>query len=415
MQIQELHTIFAKTTGVSTDTRTLKKGNLFFALSGPNFDGNKFAKMALENGAEFAVIDSEEYKTSDKYIVVNDTLLTLQFLANYHRKLWGKNVFALTGSNGKTTTKELLHTVLSENYKVLSTEGNLNNHIGVPLTLLSIDKTHDMAIVEMGANHEFEIEQLCDIAEPNFGLITNIGKAHLEGFGSQEIISKSKQELFTFLNAHDGHCFVNHQDIYLNQSPPKNSTLFNTTYGVFESFYCSIIKDQKHYKSNLVGNVNAPNIDAAVTVGKYFGISEQNIQGAIKRYQPENNRSQKISTAKNELILDAYNANPSSMTATLNDFATVHKDNKLAILGTMSELGTYADEEHLAIVNLCQQLNLKAVYVGPGYETVLSKNDLHFEDIKDIKLQEFCASISGKLILLKGSRSQKLETLLEYL
>jgi UDP-N-acetylmuramoyl-tripeptide--D-alanyl-D-alanine ligase len=415
MNIQELHTLFTNTTGVCTDTRALKRGCLFFALSGPNFNGNKFAKTAIENGAAYAIIDNAEYKESDQYIVVNNCLSTLQILANFHRKNWGKNVFGLTGSNGKTTTKELLHAVLSVHYKVLSTKGNLNNHIGVPLTLLSITDSHDMAIIEMGANHEFEIESLSAIAEPNFGLITNIGKAHLEGFGSQEIIAKSKQELFAYVEKHNGHCFVNHQDIFLKLSPPKDHTLFNTTYGVFDSFYCSIIKDQKHYKSNLVGNVNAPNIDAAVTVGKYFGISEQHIQEAIHNYRPNNNRSQKLSTEKNELILDAYNANPSSLSAALNDFSKINKDNKLAILGTMAELGDYSAAEHQAIVDLCAKLNIRAIFIGDGYKNITSQDINLFPSSEDETLHNYCKSLTGKLILLKGSRSQKLESLLDFL
>lgn len=415
MNIQELHKLFENTSGVCTDTRELKRGCLFFALSGPNFNGNKFAKQAIENGAALAVIDDPNYQLSDQYILVNDALSTLQHLANYHRKVWGKNVFGLTGSNGKTTTKELLHAVLSENYKVLSTKGNLNNHIGVPLTLLSITKFHDMAIIEMGANHEYEIEALCNIAEPNYGLITNIGKAHLEGFGTQEIIAKSKQELFDFVSNNQGHCFVNQQDPFLNQSPPKKSTYFNTTYGTFDSFYCSIIKDQKHYKSNLVGNVNAPNIDAAVTVGKFFGISEPSIQNAISAYEPSNNRSQKLSSSKNELILDAYNANPSSMGAALNDFYRINKDNKIAILGTMAELGSYAKAEHQNIVDLCRKLEIKAIYIGEGYQDLDLGDAKHYPASDDIELVAYCSQISGKLVLLKGSRSQKLESLVAVL
>tara|TARA_R110001592_G_scaffold325782_4_gene606258 strand:+ start:165769 stop:167016 length:1248 start_codon:yes stop_codon:yes gene_type:complete len=415
MTIQELHNLFKNTSGVCTDTRTLFTDCLFFALSGANFNGNKFAKKAIENGAAYAVIDDPEFKTSDQYILVNNTLETLQLLANYHRKDWGKKIFALTGSNGKTTTKELLHAVLSENYNVLSTEGNFNNHIGVPLTLLKITEEHDMAIIEMGANHEFEIEQLSLIAEPNYALITNIGKAHLEGFGSQDIIAKSKQELFDFVSKNGGHCFVNYQDKYLRVSPPNSHTFFNTSYGLFDSFYCNIIKDQKHYKSNLVGNVNAPNIEAAITVGKYFGISEQNIQNAISNYQPSNNRSQKLTTEKNELILDAYNANPSSMHAAITDFSNIVKGNKIALLGTMAELGIHSDDEHLALINLCKSLELNVVYIGAGYAPFSHDLDQHYTSSSDIKLIDFCKSLSGKLILLKGSRSQKLEALIEYL
>lgn len=415
MDIQELHSFFKNTSGVCTDTRELKKDALFFALSGPNFNGNKFAQQAIEKGASFAVIDDPDYKLSDQYILVNDSLTALQELANYHRLAWGKNVFGLTGSNGKTTTKELLHAVLSENYKVLSTKGNLNNHIGVPLTLLSIADYHDMAIIEMGANHEYEIEALSAIAEPNFGLITNIGKAHLEGFGSQEIIAKSKQELFAFVAKNSGHCFVNEQDPFLMQNPPRDNTKFNTNYGTFESFYCSIIKDQKHYKSNLVGNVNAPNIDAAVTVGKFFGISEPSIQNAIASYQPSNNRSQKLSSTKNELILDAYNANPSSMSAALNDFARINKDNKLAILGTMAELGEFSKAEHETIVQLCAELDIPAIFIGDGYQALNLRQDQFFTSSTDALLHESCSKLSGKLILLKGSRSQKLESLIDLL
>jgi UDP-N-acetylmuramoyl-tripeptide--D-alanyl-D-alanine ligase len=415
MTIQELHNLFKNTSGVCTDTRKLTSDCLFFALSGSNFNGNKFAKTAIENGAAYAVIDDASFKISDQYILVNNALETLQLLANYHRKDWGKKIFALTGSNGKTTTKELLHAVLSENYNVLSTEGNFNNHIGVPLTLLKITDEHDMAIIEMGANHEFEIEQLSRIAEPDYALITNIGKAHLEGFGSQDVIAKSKQELFDFVSKNGGHCFVNHQDTYLQLSPPKDHSLFNTTHGVFDSFYCSIIKDQNHYKSNLVGNVNAPNLDAAITVGKYFGISEQNIQTAISNYQPSNNRSQKLTTTKNELILDAYNANPSSMQAAITDFSNVHKGNKLAILGTMAELGEHSEEEHLAIINLCKTMKLDVVFIGEGYKSYSKDLQNYYPSATDSNLLDYCKSLEGKLILLKGSRSQKLESLLDFL
>lgn len=415
MSIQELHTLFLNADGICTDTRKLKSGEIFFALSGPSFNGNSFAAFALEQGAQFTIVDDASYVLDNRCILVGNALKCLQELASYHRNYWGKKIIGLTGSNGKTTTKELLHNVLSTKYNVLSTIGNLNNHIGVPLTLLRLKDEHELGIIEMGANHQYEIEELSKIAQPNFGLITNIGKAHLEGFGTQDIIAKSKRELFDFVETNEDVCFVNASDSFLNTNDYKTSILFNKDYTVTPGFYCSIEKNGVVFKTNLVGNVNAPNVDAAIVVGEYFGVDVQNIKKAIESYVPSNNRSEKRDTSRNELILDAYNANPSSMTAAVKDFSAIDHPHKLAILGTMAELGTYTKEEHEKLLELCQSLHVQAKFIGVGYAELNLDYSSHFSSTDDIHLQDLCKGLDGYLILLKGSRSQGLEKLVPLL
>ena len=415
MSIEELHTIFLNSDGICTDTRKLKAGELFFALSGPSFNGNAFALDALESGAKYAIVDDENYSLDKRCLLVKNVLKCLQALATFHRKYWGKKIIGLTGSNGKTTTKELLHTVLSAKYNALSTIGNLNNHIGVPLTLLRLKAEHELAIVEMGANHQFEIAELCTIAQPNYGLITNIGKAHLEGFGTQEIIAKSKRELFDFVEKENGLCFVNATDTFLNTNDYSTVKFFNEGYTITPGFFCQIKKDGKTYSTKLVGNVNAPNVDAAIVIGQHFNIEQASIQKAIEIYSPSNNRSEKRDTAKNELILDAYNANPSSMTAAVKDFAAIDHPNKIAILGTMAELGSYTNEEHNNLVALCQSLKVDAVFIGIGYKEVSVDKKYFYTSTDDARLQELCGEFTNHLILLKGSRSQGLEKLVPLL
>ena len=319
---------------MSTDTRNLPAGCVFFALHGEHFDGNKFAKQALESGASLAVIDNPEYALPDGTLLVPNTLLALQDLARAWRRELGLPIIGITGTNGKTTTKELLATVLSTKYNLHYTQGNLNNQIGVPLTLLQITRAHEMAIVEMGASHPGDIKELVDIAEPNCGLITNVGRAHLEGFGSFEGVQQTKKELYDYLRAHQGFIFRNMDNSYLAQMAGDLKTVPYTTGKMPDG-------------TNLVGEYNAENVSAAICVGEYFGISREQAFDAIRQYIPTNNRSQKMQTANNNLIVDAYNANPTSMQAAINAFK-----GDTYILGAMRELGEYSHLEHQNIVNM---------------------------------------------------------------
>ena len=344
---------------VSTDTRNLPAGCVFFALHGERFDGNKFAKQALEQGAALAVIDNPEYALPECTLLVEDTLLALQDLARAWRRELGLPIVGITGTNGKTTTKELLATVLSTKYNLHYTQGNLNNQIGVPLTLLQITRSHEMAIVEMGASHPGDIKELVDIAEPNCGLITNVGRAHLEGFGSFEGVQRTKQELYDYLVAHNGTIFRNADNPYL-----ENMLTSTCDYSKFK------IQNSKLYTTgsmpsgtHLVGEYNAENVSAAICVGEHFGISREQALEAIRQYVPTNNRSQKMQTANNQLIVDAYNANPTSMQAAINAFK-----GDTYILGAMRELGEYSHLEHQNIVNMLAERKADTVFlVGEEY------------------------------------------------
>ena len=390
---------------VSTDTRNLPAGCVFFALHGERFDGNKFAQQALESGASLAVIDNPEvfaaYSQSpiahSRILLVEDTLLALQELARAWRRELGLPIIGITGTNGKTTTKELLATVLSTKYNLHYTQGNLNNQIGVPLTLLQITRAHEMAIVEMGASHPGDIKELVDIAEPNCGLITNVGRAHLEGFGSFEGVQQTKKELYDYLRAHQGFIFRNTDNLYLAKMAGDLQTIPYTT---------GKMPDGTH----LVGEYNAENVSAAICVGEHFGISPETALNAIRQYVPTNNRSQKMQTDNNQLIVDAYNANPTSMQAAINAFK-----GDTYILGAMRELGEYSHLEHQNIVNMLAERKAETVFlVGEEYLQTTSPYPV-FENVAQLHKYLEEQPLKGKNILLKGSRSTQMEKLLDIL
>ena len=390
---------------VSTDTRNLPAGCVFFALHGERFDGNKFAQQALESGASLAVIDNPEvfaaYSQSpiahSRILLVEDTLLALQELARDWRRELGLPIIAITGTNGKTTTKELLATVLSTKYNLHYTQGNLNNQIGVPLTLLQITRAHEMAIVEMGASHPGDIKELVDIAEPNCGLITNVGRAHLEGFGSFEGVQQTKKELYDYLREHQGFIFRNTDNPYLAQMAGDLKTVGYTT-------------GQMPEGTNLVGTYNAENVSAAVCVGVHFGVSEEQALEVIRHYVPTNNRSQAMQTAHNHLIVDTYNANPTSMQAAINSFK-----GDTFILGAMRELGDFTHLEHQNIVNMLAERKADLVYlVGEEYRLTTSPYPI-FDTVEDLHVFLQTNPLQGKYILLKGSRSTRMEKLLDIL
>ena len=382
---------------MSTDTRNLPAGCVFFALHGEHFDGNKFAKQALEQGAALAVIDNPEYALPKGTLQVPNTLLALQDLARAWRRELGLPIIGITGTNGKTTTKELLATVLSTKYNLHYTQGNLNNQIGVPLTILQITRAHEMAIVEMGASHPGDIKELVDIAEPNCGLITNVGRAHLEGFGSFEGVQQTKKELYDYLRAHQGFIFRNMDNSYLAQMAGDLKTVPYTT-GVMPA------------GTNLVGEYNAENISAALCVGEHFGISREQGLEAIRQYVPTNNRSQQMQTANNHLVVDAYNANPTSMQAAINAFK-----GDTYILGAMRELGEYSHLEHQNIVNMLAERKAESVFlVGEEYLQTTSPYPV-FENVEQLHQHFEEHPLKGKHILLKGSRSTRMEKLLDIL
>ena len=382
---------------VSTDTRTLPAGCVFFALHGERFDGNKFAKQALEQGAALAVIDNPEYALPEGTLLVEDTLLALQDLARAWRCELGLPIIGITGTNGKTTTKELLATVLSTKYNLHYTQGNLNNQIGVPLTLLQITRAHEMAIVEMGASHPGDIKELVDIAAPNCGLITNVGRAHLEGFGSFEGVQQTKKELYDYLREHQGFIFRNMDNPYLAKMAGDLKTVAYTT-------------GQMPDGTHLVGEYNAENISAALCVGEHFGVSREQGLEAIRQYVPTNNRSQNVKTDNNQLIVDAYNANPTSMQAAINAFK-----GDTYILGAMRELGEYTHLEHQNVVNMLAERKADLVYlVGEEYRLTTSPYPV-FDTVEQLHEYLTANPLTNKTILLKGSRSTKMEKLLDIL
>ena len=391
---------------VSTDTRNLPAGCVFFALHGANFDGNKFAKQALESGATLAVIDNPEYALAEGTLLVPNTLLALQDLARAWRRELGLPIIGITGTNGKTTTKELLASVLSTKYNIHYTQGNLNNQIGVPLTLLQISRAHEMAIVEMGASHPGDIKELVDIAEPNYGLITNVGRAHLEGFGSFEGVQRTKQELYDYLVAHNGTIFRNSDNAYLAQMENNSTQLYTTLHHSTQLYTTGTMPSG----TNLVGGYNAENVSAALCVGAYFGVSKEQALEAVRRYVPTNNRSQAMQTANNQLIVDAYNANPTSMQAAINAFK-----GDTYILGAMRELGEYSHLEHQNVVNMLAERKADWVFlVGEEYLQTTSPYPV-YENVEQLHEYLEANPLKGKNILLKGSRSTKMEKLLDIL
>ena len=418
MTIKEIYQLYSKHYLVDTDTRSIRKNTIFFALKGDNFNGNLFAEEALKKGASFSIVDEQQYQTNGKIILVYDVLTCLQELAAYHRTILDIPILSLTGSNGKTTTKELINVVLSKKFKTVATKGNLNNHIGVPLTLLSMDTTTEFGIVEMGANHLKEIEFLCSIAKPNFGYITNFGKAHIEGFGSLEGVIKGKSELLDYLRAANGKVFVNPNDaLQIKQSEEIFSIPFqdsienlNTTPFVSLSFKNGEIKSQ------LIGDYNYNNLAAAITIGNYFETSFTKIKEAIENYTPTNNRSQIIQKENCKIILDAYNANPNSMEVALKSFDKLDDENKILVLGDMFELGEIAAAEHQTIAELSESINTKQIYlIGDNFSNTSTKKALKFERFSDFIKSINSKDFDNSTILIKGSRGMALERLLGHL
>lgn len=425
MQIDELYRIYLSHPVIETDTRKISKDCIFFALKGPHFNGNHFVQQALDKGASYCIADEDTGVNDERIILVHNALETLQQLARRHRQSFSIPFIAITGSNGKTTTKELVSAVLSSTFCCYTTQGNLNNHIGVPLTLLSIKKDAEIAVIEMGANHLHEIESYCQYAMPTHGLITNCGKAHLEGFGSEENIKKAKGELFNYLRVHGGTAFILTHTGYLDAMSKGIKQII--TYGSADADYMaepaemdsSYLKlnitkglSQPTLQTQLVGSYNLPNVLAALCIGKTFSVPDEKIKASIENYSPSNSRSQLIEKNGNKIILDAYNANPSSMTLAIENFAGL-RGNKVLIIGSMMELGQAADEEHERIVDLITTFSWKAVVLtGNGFKKIPA-HFLHFNNVEETaewyKKQQF----KDCLILIKGSRSMQMEKLLD--
>ncbi|WP_108866612.1 UDP-N-acetylmuramoyl-tripeptide--D-alanyl-D-alanine ligase [Aquimarina aquimarini] len=426
MTIHQIHQLFISSNGVCTDTRKIKQNSVFFALKGENFNGNTYAQKALELGASYVIIDEATYKTSEKYILVNDTLKTLQDLASFHRDYLNIPIIALTGSNGKTTTKELINSVLSSSFQTTATIGNLNNHIGVPLTLLSMTKETQIGIIEMGANHLEEIKSLCEITKPDYGYITNIGKAHLEGFGSIEGVLKGKTELYDYLKKHNKLVFLNLDDKKLtiassgmniysfatsSSESDVNISITNSTPNV------AVYYNDTTISSHLIGEYNFTNIAAAITIGSYFKISAPIIKKAIASYIPTNNRSQIIKEKEHTIILDAYNANPTSMEAAITNFTKQPDKNKIVFLGDMFELGKESLLEHQKIVDQISNTEIDKIYLIGNifFETTNTDSRIEkytsYEDLKN----NWNLNSKKNTILIKGSRGMKLERILDLL
>jgi UDP-N-acetylmuramoyl-tripeptide--D-alanyl-D-alanine ligase len=433
MQIEALYQSFLTSTGVTTDTRNIAEGNIFFALKGEKFNANSFAAEALAKGATLVVVDelvdaTWPEKFGDKLVLTSNALKTLQALAAYHRNQLKCPVIGITGSNGKTTTKELIAAVLSKKYKTSATKGNLNNHIGIPLTLLSIKQDVEMVVIEMGANHQGEIASYCEYVRPDYGLITNVGLAHTEGFGGFEGVVKGKTELYNYVAAHNGKIFVSADDsLLLSKIPnPKNSI----TYGNAENSYCHgrlgkggdflslLVYDadtELSIKTQLVGDYNFENAMSAICIGKYFGVVANQIKEALETYIPTNNRSQKISIDTNTIILDAYNANPSSMQEALKNFDRITSSHKVVILGEMMELGDYTQAEHEKIAAMVKTMALeKRVFVGGGFHFL--EHDpavIYFNKTDDLKPWFKAQQFENAYMLIKGSRKNELEKILK--
>ena len=429
MEIAKLYQLFRKHPAVTTDSRNIPDQSLFFALKGDNFNGNRFADEALTRGAAFAVIDEPEFATTDRMILVDDVLRCLQQLASYHRAQLKLPILAITGTNGKTTTKELLAAVLSKKFKIHFTQGNLNNHIGVPLTILSFTPKTEIGIIEMGANHPGDIKLLCEIADPDFGIVTNIGKAHLEGFGSFEGIIKTKSEMYDYLRKKDGKCFINADNPLLikqakdvEQINYGKSTDYFMTGELATADYHLVVKalfpkGWLYLKSKLIGDYNFENVMAAACVGKYFEVDPLLIQQALDEYTPTNNRSQLIRNEKNTIIMDAYNANPTSMMMALSNFAGIKNEHKCLILGDMLELGEVSETEHQKIADYIESQTFTDVFlVGPLFKrTITGKDKKKFDNAELLSQYLKMQPIENKFILVKGSRGIRLEKILEQL
>lgn len=426
MIIAELYKIFKQHPSVQTDTRKLKQGDIFFALKGPNFNGNQFAKQALEAGAAYAVVDEDVDPSDNRLIKVANTLAALQELAHYHRRQFTIPFIGITGSNGKTTSKELIYAVLSSHYRTYTTQGNLNNHIGVPLTLLSVQPDAEMAVIEMGANHQKEIAGYCVYTEPTHGVITNCGKAHLEGFGGVEGVRKGKGELYDYLTGHDGTAFVYADYDYLqtmsravphivhygkNQGLVQGEVLASQPF--LEVTITQGLAKPRTIQTQLVGDYNLPNILCAVVIGKYFSVPEEKIIAAIEQYAPSNNRSQLVQKGTNTIVLDAYNANPTSMKAAIENFAKLPATHKVLMLGGMMELGNESVAEHEDIIRLIQQYQWKEVVLVGGDFRRVDHNYIFFPDSAAAAQWFAQQNFEHTHFLIKGSRSMQMEKILQ--
>ncbi len=424
MTIEQLYQIYKLHPAIQTDTRKLKEGDIFFALKGPNFNGNLFATKALESGAAYAVIDEDINSTNEKLIKVDDALETLQQLGKYHRQQLNIPFIAITGSNGKTTTKELLHAVLSSHYKTYTTQGNLNNHIGVPITILNVRDDADFAVIEMGANHPKEIAGYCMYTLPTHGIITNCGKAHLEGFGNEEGVRKAKGELFDFLRSNNGTAFIYNDYDYLHTMSKGIENIFS--YGTTNADVTGTVKTNDPFleisiskglsintiQTKLVGEYNLPNILCAIAVGKYFNVPEEKIKTAIENYIPSNSRSQMMEIGSNKIILDAYNANPSSMKLAIENFAKLNTDNKILLLGGMMELGNESIKEHEALIELIKKYSWKQVVLVGGDFKIIKHTFLFFNKSEEAKEWFTQQHFEHSYFLIKGSRSMMMEKII---
>jgi UDP-N-acetylmuramoyl-tripeptide--D-alanyl-D-alanine ligase len=427
--IKNLYHLFLNHPRIFTDSRLAEEGGIFFALKGENFDGNDFVDKALAEGANFAIADRKDLEGKDRVIFVDDVLVTLQKLANFHRKQMKIPVLAITGTNGKTTTKELITSVLNQKFKVLATTGNLNNHIGVPLTLLNITNDHEIAVIEMGANHPGEIDFLCSIAEPDFGIITNVGRAHLEGFGSFEGVKKAKGELYEYLAKAGGAIFINSGNEHLTAMVPElirkytysvsnqNAQLTGEALNSDLLLVCKVLfpKGWLYIKTNLTGVYNLENVLAACRIGLHFGVDPLLIQKGIESYFPSNNRSQILQLGHSKIIVDCYNANPSSMEASINNFMQMDKPNKTMILGDMLELGNDANIEHQKIADLVSISEITDIYwVGSNFiQTTLPAGSKKYLNVEELISDIDKSCLENRFILIKGSRGIRLEKFLE--
>ena len=425
MKIEELYKLYKQSYLVTTDTRKELKNTMFFALKGDNFNGNKYAIKALEKGASYAIVDEKEYQTEDRIILVDNVLKKLQQLSSYHRQQLNIPIIALTGSNGKTTTKELIDIVLKEKFKCTATKGNLNNHIGVPLTLLSMTPETEIGVVEMGANHPNEIEFLCEIALPDFGYITNFGKVHLEGFGSLKGVIKAKTELYDNLRENNKTVFVNANDeIQVERSMKMNKVTFGSKNSDFpveflsaDPFVC-LKFNNTIIQSKLIGKYNFLNIATAIAFGQFFKVDDENIKAAIENYIPSNNRSQIINKCTNRIILDAYNANPNSMEVALENLSLLTDKNKIAILGDMFEIGKNSLAEHTKVIDQAKKIQLNyLILIGENFskEKIQSKNIFQFKSYEDFNNKIDRSIFNNSTILIKASRGMALERILDVL
>lgn len=428
MLISDLYSVYKEYPNVSTDTRNLKENTFFFCLKGERFNGNTFSAEALEKGAAYVVVDEPQYRVDDRCILVDNVLETLQQLAMYHRSQLKIPVIGITGTNGKTTTKELVTAVLSKKYRVVATQGNLNNHIGVPLTLLSIRPDTEIAVVEMGANHPHEIAGLCQISQPDFGLITNIGKAHLEGFGDVETIVSTKTALYESVRGKKGCLFVNADDALLMQHSELSDRI---TYGTAEfadvrgqlipsamQMCFSDLTDNKIVQTKLVGNYNFPNAMAALAIGKHFDVNPDDCRIALESYEPGNGRSQIIQKGNLQIVLDAYNANPTSMSLAIRNMAQISAKCKILVLGDMRELGQFSLQEHQRIVDLIRDLHFEHTFLlGEEFSKTNAPDDWKFPTLNELQiaLNKLLSQSVSATLLIKGSRGMKMEQILEFI